>query len=171
MSKLHILRSKTVVEDRPIWLTTLAEADRDAAPPDSFEPALHSALRRRRSMDWAKRSGAVGLAAALAIGLWLMPRQSMLRPAADDAVDESLMDVIADAGTLPSGDEVAYAEFVPTKIASEQPLESVRVVRVSVPGASLARYGVSSEVSAASEVTADLLVGQDGIARAIRVVK
>jgi len=57
-------------------------------------------------------------------------------------------------------------------LASEQPLESVRVVRVSLPGAALERYGIApGDVARSEEVTADLLVGQDGIARAIRVVK
>ena len=62
------------------------------------------------------------------------------------------------------------ADFIPTKFASEQPLEAVRVVRVSMPTGALAKYGVSA-VDSSGEVTADLMVGQDGMARAIRVVK
>jgi hypothetical protein len=170
MSNPNSPLSKMIADDRPIWLTTLADADHDVSPAEFLEPALRTALRRRRSTRFAQRAGTFGLAAVLAIGIWRMPRQSLIR-SADDPVDEGLMDVIADAGSLPDGDDVASSEFVPTRLASEQPLESVRVVRISVPGAALARYGVSSEVAAASEVTADLLVGQDGIARAIRVVK
>ena len=49
------------------------------------------------------------------------------------------------------------------------PLESGRIVRVEVPAATLISYGVPVTGEAMSEqVEADLLVGQDGLARAIR---
>lgn len=49
------------------------------------------------------------------------------------------------------------------------PLESGRIVRVEVPAATLISYGVPLTGEAMSEqVEADLLVGQDGLARAIR---
>jgi hypothetical protein len=163
-----------MIEDRPIWLTSLADADRDASAPDTLEPRLEAALRRRRSSFLAKRAGSIGLAAALVVGLWLAPKHPMTPPSAVESMDDDgLSDVMADAGDIPGEDGGFEGDFVPTKLASEQPLESVRVVRVSMPGAALAHYGVPtpSEVSATGEVTADLLLGQDGIARAVRVVK
>ena len=49
------------------------------------------------------------------------------------------------------------------------PLESGQVVRVEVPAATLIRYGVSLTAEAMNQtVQADLLLGQDGLARAIR---
>ncbi len=49
------------------------------------------------------------------------------------------------------------------------PLESGRVMRVEVPAATLIRYGVSLTAEAMNQpVQADLLLGQDGLARAIR---
>lgn len=49
------------------------------------------------------------------------------------------------------------------------PLESGQVVRVEVPAATLIRYGVSLTAEAMNQpVQADLLLGQDGVARAIR---
>lgn len=163
------LIDKSFAGDRPIWLTTLAEADRDASGPEGLESNFQLALRRRRTATWAKRASMAGVAFTLVASLWLMPKRITVPVAADDPADEALSEVIADAGNLPADDD-STSDFVPTRLASEQPLESVRVVRVSVPGGALARYGVSSEVSSAPEVTADLLVGQDGIPRAIRVV-
>ena len=153
-------------EDRPIWLTSLADADRGAVPPSAVEYRLQNALRRRRRSIVAKRAGTIALAAALAVALWLPARTTSILEA---PVDEAVSDAITEAMNLAGDDE---ADFVPTRLASEQPLESVRVVRVSMPRGALASYGAaSSESPATSEVTADLLVGQDGIARAIRVVK
>ena len=154
-------------EDRPIWLTSLADADRSATPPSTLEYRLQDAVRRRRRSILGKRIGSVALAAALATVLWLPSRtRSSLEM---QPVDEAVTDAIAEAMSLTSDDE---ADFVPTLLASEQPLESVRVVRVSMPRGALASYGAAStDSSSTSDVTADLLVGQDGIARAIRVVK
>ena len=109
-------------------------------------------------------------AVVLALVLWF-PAPKRGGAALVRAVDDTLIDGIEDAMEVASDD--GGGEFVPTMLASEQPLESVRVVRVSLPGAALARYGIAPGDLARSEdeVTADLLVGQDGIARAIRVVK
>jgi hypothetical protein len=156
-------------EDRPIWLTSLAEADHGAMPHDAIEARLRGELNRRRVMNRMKRSGAVGLAAALAIGLWLAPKRQAVNEV--DVASDNVLDAINEAASFAFDDD-AISDFVPTQLASEQPLESVRVVRVSLPGGALARYGFpTSEVSTNADVTADLLVGQDGIARAIRVVK
>ena len=153
-------------DDRPIWLTSLAEADHEVLAPVGLENKLQSALRRRRWMTIARRAGSVGIAAALCFLLWL---PSQKRTAIGEPVDDGmglLTDVLNVAGDDDEGD------FVPTLLASEQPLESVRFVRVSLPGGALARYGVSpADVSSTENVTADLMVGQDGIARAVRVVK
>lgn len=156
-------------EDRPIWLTSLAEADRGAVPPDAIGARLTGELNRRRVMNRMKRAGAIGLAAALAIGLWFGPKRQTVNEA--DVVGDNVLEAINEAASLDLDDD-AVSDFVPTQLASEQPLESVRVVRVSLPVGALARYGVTtSEISTNADVTADLLVGQDGIARAIRVVK
>jgi hypothetical protein len=158
-------------DDRPIWLTSLADADRGAEPSDAIELRLQAALRRQRISFLMRRSGAIGIAAALVVGLWFAPKRVPLSEV--EPVDESLLEAMNEAADLSPDDDALANDFIPTKLASEQPLESVRMVRVSLPGGALARYGVpASEISAnGSEVTADLLVGQDGIARAIRVVK
>ncbi|HEX4947723.1 MAG TPA: hypothetical protein VFZ34_13720 [Blastocatellia bacterium] len=51
------------------------------------------------------------------------------------------------------------------------PLESVRIVRIEVPASSLVKLGVPlTEKTLSQPVQADLLLGQDGLARAIRFV-
>jgi hypothetical protein len=62
--------------------------------------------------------------------------------------------------------------FVPLPGAAGLPdFESGRIVRVELPLASLPAYGVDMVPDAArSEIEADLLVGQDGQPRAIRIV-
>ncbi len=154
-------------EDRPIWLTSLAEADREAVPSGSSETRLQGALRRRRHTILAKRTGALAIVVMLGSAIW---QTSTMRSVVEiELVDENVADAISEAMNM-AGDE--DADFVPTQFASEQPLEAVRVVRVSMPRGALAKYGVSvADSSNGGEVTADLLVGQDGIARAIRVVK
>lgn len=48
--------------------------------------------------------------------------------------------------------------------------ESGEIVRVEVPVASLPAYGVDISAGADRPVEADILIGQDGLARAIRLV-
>src|SRR5882724_9402188 len=123
-------------EDRPIWLTSLADADRGAVPPDSIESRLQGVLRRRRIQLAVRRSGIIGIAAALAIGVWLAPKRQALNSL--EVTDESVLDAISEATSFAPDDDAIGADFIPTQLASEQPLESVRVVRVSLPGGALA---------------------------------
>ena len=153
--------------DRPIWLTSLADADHETLPHVSIESRLQSALRRRRHVILGKRLGSGLLAASLAAVVWFQASTSSLVKDAE-LLDDNVSEAIMEAMNFEGGSD--DADFIPTKFASEQPLEAVRVVRVSMPTGALAKYGVSA-VDSSGEVTADLMVGQDGMARAIRVVK
>jgi hypothetical protein len=63
------------------------------------------------------------------------------------------------------------AGFIPLPAAGGLPgFDSGMVVRVSLPTASLPAYGLAITPESAHTVNADLLVGQDGQARAIRLV-
>ena len=72
---------------------------------------------------------------------------------------------------------VVYAYEAPGFVAlpyaqSGVPLESVVVVRVEIPSSELSSMGVAVPAAASSaRLTADLLVGQDGVARAVRLVQ
>jgi hypothetical protein len=64
-----------------------------------------------------------------------------------------------------------FDEFMPLPIASALPaLESGVIVRIELPVAALPRYGVAIPDTPRREVQADLLVGQDGQPRAIRLI-
>ncbi len=68
--------------------------------------------------------------------------------------------------------EVATDFFPLDDAASLAPLESAQVLRVRVPRATLARFGLPVSQDRITEpVQADVVFGQDGIARAIRFVK
>src|SRR5438445_9771428 len=125
--------------DRPIWLTSLADADRGASPSSSVQERLTGRLRRRKSRVLYARAGVAALAAGLAVGAWVFPARitSHIPP---ETIDQDLSDAIAEL--MSQGDDTA--DFVPTRLASEQPLEAVRVVRVSLPGSALASYGIAS---------------------------
>jgi hypothetical protein len=71
------------------------------------------------------------------------------------------------------GDTYSAADFVVLPYGqNDVPLEHPVIVRVQVPEAELSRLGVSlPAIPNGVRVEADLLVGQDGIARAVRVNK
>jgi hypothetical protein len=63
------------------------------------------------------------------------------------------------------------SEFVPIPgAAALPPLESGTLVRIDLPVSVLSQYGVSPPPGRVTAVTADLIVGQDGLARAVRIV-
>ncbi len=63
------------------------------------------------------------------------------------------------------------AGFIPLPAADGLPgFDSGMIVRVAIPTASLPAYGLAITPESAQTVNADLLVGQDGQARAIRLV-
>jgi hypothetical protein len=64
-------------------------------------------------------------------------------------------------------------EFLPMLPGVDgQTVESGRVIRVQMPRAALASFGLPFDVERAEEsVKADVLLGEDGLARAIRFVR
>jgi hypothetical protein len=70
-----------------------------------------------------------------------------------------------------SEDTDRLAGFIPLPAADGFPgFDSGMIVRVSLPTASLPAYGLAITPESTQTVNADLLVGQDGQARAIRLV-
>ena len=54
--------------------------------------------------------------------------------------------------------------------AALPPMESGTLVRVDLPVSALSQYGMSPPPGRTRAVTADLIVGQDGLTRAVRIV-
>lgn len=63
-------------------------------------------------------------------------------------------------------------EFLPLTYVAETAQESGQVVRVRMPRATLASFGLPVNAERANElIKADILIGDDGLARAIRFVQ
>ena len=143
-------------------LRALADADPSEAPGELrarllIEFRRHSARKRR--MAWLPAAGIGAIAAAILLFVW-MPKQPT---AVSNPVGQSLLltaeDTDADFYPLPEADGLP-------------PIENATVVRVQMPLASLQLMGVAvNEVGAAEPIEADILLGQDGLARAVRLVQ
>lgn len=89
-------------------------------------------------------------------------RDGLARPARSEA---------ARRATAPAADADELAGFVALPAADHFPgFDSGTIVRVALPAASLPAFGFPMTPDAARTVDADVLVGQDGQARAIRLV-
>jgi len=114
--------------------------------------------RRRRLMIWLPAGSVAALAAAI---LLLFGMRHDAPKAAPVAVAAVAVDDEAGAGFYP----LPQAEALP-------PVENAMVVRVEVQASSLRLMGVPvSEENGATDVQADLLLGQDGLARGVRLVQ
>ncbi len=122
---------------------------------------VQSIARARRRRTYAT---VLALAAVLALAIaWPVWRMTPGRPSTS-------------AGTTParaSSGEVA-TEFFPL-IYGSVPITNGQIVRLEVPRRSLARFGLASfdslDGSASATVPADVLVGEDGLARAVRFIR
>lgn len=140
-------------EDLKDCLRTLAEVvPQDARP--AVQQRLLACFRERRNKKplWAYLAGAAA-STALVIGLYVaLWRGNNAGPRVSATESDQTAGFIA----LP------YAQ-------SGVPLEQPVIVHVNIPVSELGAMGVPFTVNAAKEsVSADLLVGQDGVARAVR---
>jgi hypothetical protein len=120
---------------------------------------MRLADRRRRNTIWLSVAASL---AVVALALWAFVRASVVP---GEPTPTGL--------TLVSISEVK-TDFMPLPYSSV-PTPSVRMVRLEVPRQALASFGLASlEAVSDSEtatVTADVLVGDDGLARAVRFVR
>ncbi|MEJ7615588.1 MAG: hypothetical protein WKF30_01135 [Pyrinomonadaceae bacterium] len=71
-----------------------------------------------------------------------------------------------------TGEEIATEFFALAEGAGQNPLEGGQIVRVEVPRSTLISFGLPVNMERESGAAkADLLLGYDGVARAIRFVK
>jgi len=121
--------------------------------------------RRRNLLTWAPGLSAAAVALALLLGTHrdlLHPHQA--KPAAVRAVESA---------AAPVAEEEADASFYPLPEAEALPaVENAVVIRVQLPVSSLQLMGVPiGNERAGASVDADLLLGQDGLARAVRLAE
>ena len=143
----------------PAWLDAalreLAESDEMQQAPARVEQSLRAALRARPVYRPRRQPALWWLAAAAAaLATW---------------------GVLQDGATrrMPSADEPSgagpYLALVEGEPLGE--LDAVQVVRVRLPGSVLARLGAPIAAPGADPVEAQVILGQDGVARAIRFVE
>ncbi len=143
---------------------------RDVAAMDATSgasPAVRERLLEEvRTLRHARRAAlvkmyvlAAGLVVATAMPVW----QIMTHPALD----------VSTRTTLAAGDVEVATMFYPLKY-SELPVTQGTVVRLEVPSSAFAALGVEPVDWAGPQpdiVLADVLVGEDGLARAVRFVR
>jgi hypothetical protein len=88
------------------------------------------------------------------------PGRRAVRPVPRPSPDGEILDAVFET--------TSFVEWPGAKAGP--PLESGSVIRVSLPVSVLPALGLWPPPSAGSEVPADVLVGQDGFARAVRLV-
>jgi hypothetical protein len=146
-------------------------ADGPQEAPGRIEARLKAEFRRRnRRRSLAAWIPAFGVAAAAAIALLLWPPSEKPKPMPAPAavVAESVV-----AQAAPVVDDDADTSFYPLPEAEALPaVENAMVVRVQLPVSSLQLMGFPvTEERAGASVQADLLLGQDGLARGVRLVQ
>jgi len=145
-----------------------AEGPREA--PGHIEEHLRAEFRtrnrRRKMLIWMPGLG-VAAAAGIALGLWLHIEKAKPAPVTTVATAQAV------APLAPVGDDESDASFYPLPEAEALPaVENAMVVRVQLPVSSLQLMGVPvSEERADASVEADLLLGEDGLARGVRLVQ
>jgi len=147
-------------------------ADGPREAPASVEERLLGELRRRTRAR--RRNGWLGLGAvAIAAGLAL----TMIAPARMHHVQAPAQAVVSteafsSRAAADPGDDVALSFYRLPDSDELPPLESAIIVRVQLPMSSLRLIGLPvSDDRAADLVEADMLLGQDGLARGVRFVE
>jgi hypothetical protein len=150
-------------------LKALAEADQDLQAPEAVELRLRAAFRKRFARPkWPYFTIAAGIAVAVVMYPW--PKAQTM----EIAVVTPAVPVLPVAKSVPR-----KARRVPQEIVTEfyplmedpPPFERGELLRVSLPASAMRSVGLAvSEDRLTDMVQADVLVGQEGLARAIRFV-
>jgi len=146
--------------------TLAAQESRQASP--ELEQRLLTEFRTRshgrRMTAWLPAAGLGALAAGLALFFWF-PKDASKAPATTTQ---------AQVVEIPAAVEESDDGFYPVPEADGlPPVENAMVIRVEMPSASLRLMGfsVDDEPASADRVQADVLIGQDGLARGVRLVQ
>jgi hypothetical protein len=150
-------------------LKALAESDRNLEAPPAVEARLRAAFRKKhRRHVWPYLAVAAALMAAL-----LIPRPkaqtmeiTVLAPSVVSVPTPKLRPVVH---RHPEDPREIVTQFFP--LMEDEPFEKGELVRVSLPAIAMRNVGLPvSEEHLTDMVQADVLVGEEGLARAIRFV-
>jgi hypothetical protein len=124
--------------------------------------------RRKRPRYWFAAAGAIAASVAglWMVGVWRMEHKPAQRP--DAATPAAEAQPVAGAQV----DAEAEQPFVPIPyVLPPGPYERVEVVRMSLPVSELIAAGFQMQTSdLGAQAEADVMVGQDGRARALRLI-
>ena len=149
-------------------LRAVAKDDADMGASAEVKSTLRAELRLTR-LAYRRRQQLTGLSVAAAVtliaaGWWVFAHRTTGSPTAIAHVGPELSPAISEI----------KSDFMPLPYSSV-PTPSVRMVRLEVPRQALASFGLASLEavidSGTATVTADVLVGDDGLARAVRFVR
>jgi hypothetical protein len=129
--------------------------------------AFDAAPRLRRSAAWWWWASGLATATAALIVIGALPNDAR----SARSLSGSLITASQARPAVQPPREAAVGDFVawPGSVGLP-PLESGELVRVELPVSVLPTLGLRPPASHKSAVTADLLVGQDGLTRAVRLV-
>jgi hypothetical protein len=143
------------LRDPPEQLRVLAQTLHPLEAPAHVERSLVAAYRKRRARQGWTRLWWRVLAPAAAVALALL----VLLPRPEAPAEPALSEVTTDYFPVGYGPPLAPDEYR-------------QVIRVSLPRAEMVRFGLPMYGGAGSaQVRADVIVGEDGVARAIRFVE
>lgn len=121
-----------------------------------------------RVIAMPRRYWALVAAAALVVGLFAVPHRqagSPVAPGADSAAQQ--VQTTFEAPADPEAEGFVAVPYVPPLAAGEM----LRVVHTELDPAALTSLGVNVDPSWTSQLPADLLMGEDGMPRAVRVAE
>ena len=169
-------------DDRVVTaLRALAEQDREREAPEEVEIRVLAAFQRRRARRRIKAAMLPGLGAAAAIALFFALAREHPKPSAPLPVAAVAPERVETA-VPPAPKRVRKVRPVakqPREIVTEffplldvaPPFERGELLRVTVPASTMRKVGLPvNEERLGDRVYADVLVGQEGLARAIRFV-
>jgi hypothetical protein len=149
-----------------------ADGPQDA--PDCVERQLRAEFRkrsrRRRVRGWTSLASVAAMAAGIALLVWVREAPKPATATSAAAMPAAQPNT---GGSFAVEEEEADASFYPLPEAEALPaLENAMVVRVQLPVSSLRLMGFPvDEERADAAVQADLLLGQDGLARGVRLAQ
>jgi hypothetical protein len=167
-AQLQLVRTKTAMMRSPAVRRELAMRDFGRAR-NGYSIQKRSAAR---SWVWAL-AAAAGLVLAVFIGdegglrsrRHTTPVRTNGNPSAETIVYETNFGLSKDASTL-TGDDFVAVPYTPPLA----PGEIVRVVQTNLSPDALASLGVNVDPLWGSDIQADLVVGEDGLPRAVRII-
>ncbi len=167
-------------------LRTLRESTRGLEAPQRVEAALLArclALSEQPAKQWPRWTLAVAAAVVVAVGLFALLHRARTQPAPPVPMPPTAVRAeVAGQPAPPAARRVKPRAATPSEVAGDfiplvpdlawGPGEGGQILRVSMPRSALQSFGLPVDESKAFElVKADIVVGQDMVAHAIRIVR